>query len=101
MERGPFPGSILVAAAAVLAGLGFVGNKLYKAKAPEVRKVRAQLPGCFEEGHSCSRQPDQGPMHQAMPSWALMQQCLGSGCGSERRSIALEHPYLSLSAGKG
>lgn len=48
MERGPFPGSILVAAAAVLAGLGFVGNKLYKAKAPEVRKVRAQLPGCLK-----------------------------------------------------
>ena len=39
MDQGPFPGSILVAATAVLAGLGFIGSKLYKAKAPEVRKV--------------------------------------------------------------
>ena len=43
MEQGPFPGSILVAAAAVLAGVGFIGSKLYRAKAPEVRKVRPQM----------------------------------------------------------
>ena len=48
LEQGPFPGSILVAAAAVLAGAGFIGSKLYKAKAPEVRKVRCPLRDCLK-----------------------------------------------------
>ena len=47
MQQGPFPGSILVAAAAILAGVGFIGSKLYKAKAPEVKKVNPQM---LEEG---------------------------------------------------
>ena len=50
LEQGPFPGSILVAAAAVLAGAGFIGSKLYKAKAPEVRKVRRPLRDCLKRG---------------------------------------------------